>query len=117
MRIEDKFYLGILRRKSGIPDSHVVSVPSVGRIDAVAKYGFTRCIHLGDAAFYHNATFGQVSKNIQNFFLVSDSGTEEKGLRDGSFRDQDFQLKSQYEISQEIFDTIFVSKFFVNQDF
>ena len=67
MRIEDKFYLGILRRKSGIPDSHVVSVPSVGRIDAVAKYGFTRCIHLGDAAFYHNATFGQVSKNIQNF--------------------------------------------------
>ena len=31
--------------------------------------------------------------------------------------DQDFQLKSQYEISQEIFYTIFVSKFFVNQDF
>ena len=68
MRIEDKFYLGVLRKKAGIPDNRVVPVTSVVSPGNDEFNGFSRCVHISDATYYINATMGP--KNPAGEFTV-----------------------------------------------
>ena len=59
MRIEDKFFLGILRKKAGIPNKSVVPVTQIARFDSHYN-GYTRCVHISDAVFYHDIVYGPI---------------------------------------------------------
>ena len=56
MRIEDKFYLGILRVKAGIPNENIVAVTNMLKIDPsmLNLNGLHRCMHVSEAEMYEN---------------------------------------------------------------
>jgi len=57
MRIEDKYFLGILRKKAGLPDINVVPVTTIANMNKDYN-GYTRCIHISDANYFKNAVLG-----------------------------------------------------------
>ena len=73
MRIEDKFFTGILRAKAGIPDSKVISVTNMQKIvpSIIDLNGLTRCMHVSQAQMFETGERLLDAKRMKTSSIMS----------------------------------------------
>jgi hypothetical protein len=73
MRIEDKFFTGILRVKAGIPDSKVIPVTAMQKIvpSMMDLNGLNRCMHVSQASMYETSERALDAQKMNSTSIMS----------------------------------------------